>query len=52
MRSSIRVAVAIGLALASIVSAIGGAIAQSPEHVLVNRDASRSSELEPQHGQR
>jgi hypothetical protein len=49
MRSSIRVAVVIGLALANIVSAIGAAVA-SPEHALVNRDASRSSELEPQQG--
>jgi hypothetical protein len=47
MRSGIRVAVVIGLALAIIVCAIGVAVA-SPEHVLVNRDQSRSSELEPQ----
>jgi hypothetical protein len=42
-------AVVIGLALASVVSAIGGAVA-SPDQVLVNRDASWSSELAPQHG--
>jgi biopolymer transport protein ExbB/TolQ len=47
MRSGIRVAVVIGLALAIIVCAIGVAVA-SPGHVLVNRDQSRSSELEPQ----
>jgi biopolymer transport protein ExbB/TolQ len=45
MRSSIRVAVVIALAI--IVCAIGVAVA-SPEHVLINRDQSRSSELEPQ----
>ena len=44
---SIAVTVAIGLALASIVSTIGAAVA-SPDYVLVNRDASRPSELEPQ----
>ena len=44
---SLAVTVAIGLALASIVGTIGAAVA-SPEHVLVNRDASRPSELEPQ----
>jgi hypothetical protein len=49
MRSRIRMALAIGLALTSVVSAIGGAVA-SPDQVLVNRDPSRSSELEPQHG--
>ena len=49
MRSTIRVAVAIGLALTSILSAIGGAVA-SPDQVLVNRDMSWSSELEPQRG--
>jgi hypothetical protein len=48
MRSGIGVAVAIGLAVAIVLSAISGAAAQSSEHVLVNRDASRSSELEPQ----
>jgi len=44
---SLAVTVAIGLALASIVSTIGAAVA-SPEHILVNRDASLPSELEPQ----
>jgi hypothetical protein len=49
MRSKIKVALAIGLALTSIVSPIGGAVA-SPDQVLVNRDTSWSSELEPQRG--
>ena len=49
MRSRIKAAVAIGLVLMSIVSAIAGAVA-SPDQVLVNRDQSWSSELEPQHG--
>lgn len=50
MRSTIGVAVAIGLAVASVLSTIGGAVA-SPDQVLVNRDVSRSSEIEPQRGQ-
>ena len=48
MRSK-AVIIALGLAVALVLSAIGGAVA-SPDQVLVNRDASWSSELVPQHG--
>jgi hypothetical protein len=52
---SIAVGVAIGLAVASVLTAISGVVAHSPteqardggRHVLVNRDEPRTSELEP-----